>query len=149
MAAIHDPVVIPCPHCGTLNRVPRARLADGGRCGECGKALFDGHPAMLDTKRFERFLDKSDVPLLVDFWAPWCGPCRTMAPEFERAAGELEPEMRLVKINIDEEPAVAQRFGVQSIPTLLLARHGRELGRLAGTRPAAELVRWARGQLER
>jgi thioredoxin 2 len=147
MAAADDLLLIPCPHCGTLNRVPRQRLAAGGRCGDCRAALFDGHPAALDTARFERFLDKSDVPLLVDFWAPWCGPCLMMAPEFERAAHELEPEVRLVKVNIDEEPAAARRFGVQSIPTVLLARHGRELGRLAGVRAAAELVRWARARL--
>ena len=146
MAVLNDPVIILCPHCGTLNRVPQASLADGGRCGECHAPLFDGHPAALDKARFERFLDKSDVPLLVDFWAPWCGPCRAMAPEFERDAGELEPDIRLVKVNIDEEPAVAQRFGVQSIPTILLAWHGHELGRLTGARPAAELVRWARAR---
>jgi thioredoxin 2 len=149
MALNDDPVIILCPHCGTLNRVPRERLADGGRCGECRAPLFNGRPAELDTARFERLLDKSDLPMLVDFWAPWCGPCRAMAPEFERAAGELEPDIRLVKVNIDEEPAIAQRFGVQSIPTILLALHGREVGRLAGARPAAELVRWARGRLAR
>jgi thioredoxin 2 len=142
-------LIIVCPQCGTLNRVPRERLAAGGRCGECHAPLFDGRPAALDGARFARFLDKSDVPLLVDLWAPWCGPCRTMAPEFERAARELEPRLRLVKVNIDEEPEVARRFGVQSIPTILLVLHGRELGRIAGARGAAELVRWAESRISR
>lgn len=142
-----DGLIIPCPHCATLNRVPRERLAEGGRCGSCHAELFDGHPAPLDTARFTRFLERSDVPLLVDLWAPWCGPCRMMAPEFERAAAALEPRARLVKVNIDEEPEVAQRFGVQSIPTVILALHGRELGRLAGARAAPELVRWVESRL--
>lgn len=134
---------IACPHCDTLNRVPRARLAAGGRCGECHQPLFEGRPLVLDAARFERQLEKSDVPLLIDFWAPWCGPCRVMAPEFERAASRLEPRMRLVKINIDENPAAAQRFAVHSIPTLLLALHGRELARTAGAMPASQLESWA------
>jgi thioredoxin 2 len=140
-------LIVVCPRCGTLNRVPRERLAAGGRCGECHAPLFDGRPAALDGARFARFLDKSDVPLLVDLWAPWCGPCRAMAPEFERAARQLEPRLKLVKVNIDEEPEVARRFGVQSIPTILLVLHGRELGRIAGARGAAELVRWAESRL--
>lgn len=136
-------LIIVCPQCGTLNRVPRERPAADGRCGECRHQLFDGRPVALDGERFARFLDKSDVPLLIDLWAPWCGPCRMMAPEFERAARELEPRLKLVKVNIDEEPDVARRFGVQSIPTILVALHGRELGRIAGARSAPELVRWA------
>ncbi|HJU15849.1 MAG TPA: thioredoxin TrxC [Stellaceae bacterium] len=142
-----ESLIVVCPHCATLNRVPRAKLGAGGRCGECREPLFDGHPVALDGARFARFLDNSDVPLLIDLWAPWCGPCRMMAPEFERAAGELEPRVRLVKVNIDEEPEVARRFAVQSIPTILLARHGRELGRLAGARSAAELVRWTESRI--
>jgi thioredoxin 2 len=142
-----EDLIVVCPRCGTLNRVPRERLAAGGRCGECHAPLFDGRPAALDGARFARFLDKSDVPLLVDLWAPWCGPCRAMAPEFERAARQLEPRLKLVKVNIDEEPEVARRFGVQSIPTILLVLHGRELGRIAGARGAAELVRWAESRL--
>ena len=141
---IEDPLIIPCPHCDTLNRVAREKLAQGGRCGQCHRPLFTGHPLALGKERFERHLEKSDVPLLIDFWAPWCGPCRSMAPEFERAARELEPAIRLVKINVDEEPELAQRFGVSSIPTIALVRHGRELGRTAGVMPASQLQRWAR-----
>ncbi len=145
-------VHVVCPHCDTINRVPRARLeADniGGRCGQCHQKLFDGHPAALDTARVERQLAHSGVPLLIDFWAPWCGPCRTMAPEFERAAGALEPAVRLVKVNVDEEPALAERFQVRSIPTLALAFQGREVARAAGARSAAQLVEWTRAQLGR
>ena len=144
---------IVCPHCDTINRVPQAKLAangpGGGRCGQCHEKLFDGHPAALDTARFERHLGSSGVPLLIDFWAPWCGPCRMMAPEFERAATVLEPAFRLVKINVDEEPALAERFQVRSIPTLALASEGREVARAAGARSAAQLVEWARAQLSR
>src|SRR4051795_3647192 len=126
-----------CPHCDTINRVPREKLSAGGRCGQCHEALFEGHPVALDTARFERHLAKSDVPLLVDFWAPWCGPCRAMSPEFERAAAALEPAVRLVKVNVDEEPRLGERFQVRSIPTLLLAAHGHEVARAAGARSAA------------
>jgi thioredoxin 2 len=146
-------VHIVCPHCDTINRVPRDRLAShdvgGGRCGKCHQALFDGHPVALDTARFERHLAKSGVPLLVDFWAPWCGPCKMMAPEFERAAAAIEPRARLVKVNVDEEPALAQRFQVRSIPTLLLALHGRELARAAGARSASQLAEWVERELSR
>jgi thioredoxin 2 len=134
---------IPCPHCDTLNRVPRAKLADGARCGDCHRALFEARPLELDAARFVRQLEKSDVPLLIDFWAPWCGPCRAMAPEFERAARLLEPQIRLVKVNIDQAPELAERFGVHSIPTLALALHGRELARTAGAMSAQALERWA------
>jgi thioredoxin 2 len=144
-----DPVHIVCPHCDTINRVPRAKLADGGRCGQCRQGLFEGRPTALDTARFERHLAKSGVPLLVDFWAPWCGPCRIMAPEFERAAALLEPELRLVKVNVDEEPALAERFQVRSIPTLLLVFAGREVARAAGARSASQLAEWTRAQLAR
>jgi thioredoxin 2 len=140
---------IVCPHCDTTNRIPRDKLADGGRCGQCRQKLFDAHPVALDTARFERHLEKSEVPLLIDFWAPWCGPCRTMAPEFERAAAALEPAVRLVKVNVDEEPELAQRFQTRSIPTLVLAFQGRELARAAGARSAAQLVQWAQAELSR
>ncbi|HTV87731.1 MAG TPA: thioredoxin TrxC [Stellaceae bacterium] len=140
---------IVCPHCDAINRVPRDRPAAGGRCGQCRERLFDGRPAALDAARFQRHLEKSGVPLLVDFWAAWCGPCRMMAPEFEHAAALLEPAVRLVKVDVDAAPEAAARFHVQSIPTLVLAFHGRELARVAGARSAAQLVGWAKGELAR
>lgn len=146
-------VHVVCAHCDTINRVPQARLTDaggsGGRCGQCREKLFDGHPAALDTARFAHHLAKSGVPLLIDFWAAWCGPCRMMAPEFERAAALLEPEVRLVKVDVDAEPALAERFQVRSIPTLVLAFEGREIARAAGARSAPQLVEWTRAQLSR
>jgi len=143
-----ESVHIVCPHCDTINRVPRPRLG-GGRCGHCHQALFEGHPVALDTARFERHLAKSGVPLVVDFWASWCGPCRMMAPEFEKAAAAVEPRARLVKVNIDEEPAVAERFQVRSIPTIMLAFEGREVARIAGARSAAQLAEWVSRELSR
>ena len=137
-----------CPHCDAINRVPEARLAEGGKCGVCHRPLFEGHPVSLDTNRLERHLEKSDLPLLIDFWAPWCGPCRAMAPEFERAARQLEPRFRLVKVDVDREPRLAARFGVRNIPTLVLARHGREIARRAGAISAASLASWALGSSE-
>jgi thioredoxin 2 len=144
MAAQQDTLIVPCPHCDTLNRVARARLGEGGRCGQCHHPLFTGQPLALGGERFAHHLDKGDLPLLIDFWAPWCGPCQAMAPEFERTAAELEPDFRLVKVNVDDEPELAQRFAVSGIPTLVLVRHGREIDRRSGAIPARELVRWAR-----
>ena len=144
---------IVCPNCDTINRLPRDRLvgdtARGGRCGQCRKPLFEGHPVALNAARFERHLAKSGVPLMIDFWAEWCGPCRMMAPEFEKAAAALEPELRLVKVNVDEEPALAQRFQTRSIPTLLLAFDGQAVARAAGARSAPQLIQWARKELDR
>jgi thioredoxin 2 len=131
-----------CPHCDTVNRVPRAKLAADGRCGTCHRPLFEGRPVLLEGARFARHLEHSDIPLLVDFWASWCGPCHAMAPAFERAARRLEPGVRLVKVNIDEKPALAEQFGVRSIPTIVLALRGREINRVAGARSEADLVSW-------
>jgi thioredoxin 2 len=133
-----------CPHCDAINRVPAARLADGPRCGSCHRRLFEARPVALDEARFRRHLAHSGVPLLVDFWASWCGPCRTMAPEFEAAARDLEPVMRLVKVSTEEAPALATELGIASIPTLALFGGGREVARQAGAQPARRIVAWAR-----
>jgi len=137
---------IVCPHCDGINRVPPGRLGDGASCGKCHRPLFTGHPLALDEQRFARHAQKSDIPLLIDFWAPWCGPCRMMAPAFEQAAAQLEPAMRLVKVNTEEAQSLGARFGIRSIPTLMLMHGGRELARQAGAMDAGGIVRWARQQ---
>jgi thioredoxin 2 len=136
-----------CPHCGGVNRLPAVRLGDGARCGRCGERLFAGRPAEADDAAFSRQLERSDLPLLVDFWASWCGPCRMMAPAFEQAAAVLEPGVRLLKVNTETAQASAARFGIRSIPTLMLFRDGRELDRVAGAMDAQGIVAWTRRAL--
>jgi thioredoxin 2 len=140
-----SPLHIVCPVCDATNRVPAERLGQRPGCGACGRPLFDGHPISLDDPaRFAKHVERSDIPVLIDFWAAWCGPCRTMAPVFEAAARELEPHLRLVKLDTEAAPGIAAQFGIRSIPSLVMLRHGRELGRAAGVMPLPQLLAWAR-----
>ena len=138
---------IVCPHCGTVNRMPSERRAEAARCGGCHQALFDGHPAAVDEAGFERHVRANSIPVLLDVWAPWCGPCRTMAPAFEQAAVALEPQVRLLKLNADEAPNVAAQLGVRGIPAMYLFRGGSILAQAAGAMSADAIVRWVHNHL--
>jgi thioredoxin 2 len=139
---VSDVTQVPCPACLAANRVPSERLGEGPKCGKCGTPLLDGTPAELD-EAFEDFVARSELPVLADFWAPWCGPCRAMAPHFERAAQALNGRVRLVKVNTEAAPRLAMRTGIRAIPTLVLYRDGAEVKRMSGALDAGELARWA------
>lgn len=131
-----------CPACGAKNRVPVQRLQQGPQCGKCKTALLPASPLTLDGPRLERLLAHETLPLVVDFWAPWCGPCKMMAPVFEAAAGELQGRLRLAKLDTEAHPQAAARFGIRSIPTLIVFSGGQELARQSGALPAGPLRQW-------
>jgi thioredoxin 2 len=130
---------VPCPHCSALNRLPTERLGEHPVCGRCKQSLFEGKPLELTTANFDAVAGRGDLPVVVDFWATWCGPCKGFAPVFAEAARHLEPRLRLAKVDTDAQPALATRFGIRSIPTLLVLRDGREIARQAGALNASQL----------
>lgn len=138
---------IVCPHCRSVNRVPAARLTERPNCGQCRAPLFTGHPIGLTAADFDFHASRADIPLVVDFWAPWCGPCRMMAPAYEQAAKMLEPNVRLAKVNTEENQALAARFGIVSIPTMIVFRGGREIARQPGALGPQDIVRWVRSHI--
>ena len=147
-AMMNEIVHVVCPHCHTTNRVRREQLGSAPDCGNCKRALFDGHPAALDEAAFDKHVARSGIPVLVDFWAPWCGPCRMMAPAYEQAAALLEPHVRLAKVNTEVVQQLGARFNIRSIPTLALFIGGREVARQPGAMTnAADIARWARSHL--
>jgi len=131
-----------CPDCGAANRLPREKKAATGKCGKCGGRLFDGHPVALDSRSFPRHVESNDIPVVVDFWADWCGPCKMMAPVFEQVAGEMEPDIRFAKVDTEAAQDVAMRYAIRSIPTIVLFKNGQEIARQAGAMPAEHLKSW-------
>jgi len=138
---------IVCPHCGAINRVPGDRQAAQANCGTCKNKLFAAKPLEVNGAAFDRHTAKNDIPVLVDVWAPWCGPCRAMGPQFERAAQMLEPDVRLLKLNSDEEQAISARYGIRSIPTMLLFKDGKLKAQTAGAMDAGRIAAWTKANL--
>ena len=138
----HDLLHVVCPHCHKTNRVAQEHLFSQPACGSCHQPLFTGAPLQLDAESFAAHIGRSHLPVVVDFWAPWCGPCRMMAPAFAQAAQQLEPQVRLTKLDTEAYPHVAAPYGIRSIPTMIIFQGGNEIARISGALPAGEIVRW-------
>ncbi|WBS00906.1 thioredoxin TrxC [Pseudoduganella sp. SL102] len=142
------PLHIVCPHCDAVNRVPQERLGEAPTCGKCQASLFTGQPVDLSGARFLKHVERSDIPVLVDFWAPWCGPCRTMAPFYAQAARQLEPRLRVVKVDTEANQELGARHGIRSIPTLALFSNGREVARQPGAMDTGNILAWVQRNLQ-
>jgi thioredoxin 2 len=138
---------IVCPQCNAINRIATLRLEDQPKCGKCHTRLFTATPMELTAANFQKHISRNDIPVLVDFWAPWCGPCKMMGPAFEQAAKQLEPAIRLAKLNTESEQAIGTQYGIRSIPTITLFKNGQELARQAGAMGTTDIVRWVKSQL--
>lgn len=143
-----EKIQIVCPHCSVTNRVERERLADRPKCGKCKQALFPSSPVELTAGNFAQNISNNEIPIIIDFWAPWCGPCKMMAPAFAQAAAQMEPGVRFAKLNTDEEQGIARQFNIMSIPTLAIFKGGREIARQAGALDAGRLVSWIKSYIQ-
>lgn len=140
---MRDPLYIVCADCSAINRIPEIRLNDNPKCGKCHKLLFTTQPIDLTAANFQQHIQHNDIPVLIDFWAPWCGPCQSMAPAFKQAASQLEPKFRLAKLNTETQQAIADQYAIRSIPTLMLLRNGKEIARHSGAMSTQDIVSWA------
>lgn len=134
---------IVCSHCGATNRIPEDRDLAAGKCGKCGRQLFAGHPEDVSAAILEKQIAKSDIPVLVDVWAPWCGPCKVMGPQFAAAAKQAEPALRFVKLNSDDNQALSTRLGIRGIPTMIMFKAAKEVARVSGAMSSTDILKWA------